>query len=217
MASQEWVQMETATSSAERNRPQAQQRPETMVNWGDRVPGNEEHECTIYVRNTRSDELVEILKQTSDPKSSRYGKHLSKSEVDAMTRNPEGEQVIIDYLTSHGIRITSQNPTTMKAVGTIEQWETALNTQFFHVQRGDIPSHLPGAQRVVRARQYFLPRSVAAHVDMILGTVQLPIRVGHGPIVSAQPMNFDAKDSMLVRDTFDHDQQPTGIQADISE
>lgn len=173
MSAQEWVQMEVATTNVEKHTAEPQ-RAETALNWGDRVHNAEEHRCTIYVKNTRSDELVDILKQTSDPKSSRYGKHLSHAEVEAMTRNPEGEQVIIDYLTPLGIRVASQNPTTISAVGTVGQWEHALNTQFFRVQRtgGDTASHLPGAPTLVRAHEYFLPKNVAAHVDMIMGTVR---------------------------------------------
>lgn len=177
MSTQEWVQMEVTTTNMEKHPPETQ-RAETALNWGDRVHNAEEHRCTIYLKNVRSDELVDILMQTSDPKSSRYGKHLSHAEVEAMTRNPEGEQVIIDYLTSHGIRVVSQNPTTITAVGTVGQWEQALNAQFFRVQRSDVPSsHLPGVQTMVRAHEYFLPKNVAAHVDMIMGTVRLPFSI----------------------------------------
>lgn len=151
---------------------------EETVEWGDRAQPQIEHECTIHIKSSGKDKLESMLQEISDPNHPKYGKHLRKEEIDQILANPEGNSAIVTYLQSYGINITKQSSTTIHASGPLSAWEAALNTQFFNVK-----SSVLSDQTIYRARNYFLPHSIAKHVVMISNTVQLPVQMRRGPVI----------------------------------
>ena len=53
--------------------------------------------------------LEEFLLLVSDPLHPHYAQYKTKTEVEEMTANPHGRQMVVDYLTSiHGVNIVSE-------------------------------------------------------------------------------------------------------------
>jgi tripeptidyl-peptidase-1 len=90
-------------------------------------------EIIVAVRQQNLDQLERELMAVSDPRSSRYGKHLSKQEVDALVA-PAAESVaaVTAWLKSHGIHANRKtaNGDFLRATATVEQAEAALSTSY---------------------------------------------------------------------------------------
>lgn len=124
---------------------------------------------------TKQNSIEELLLDISNPKSSNYGKHLRKEEVDQLTIIPEYVDGIVKYLNDNGIQITSNQSGYIKAVGSVEQFESLLNTKF-HVYINS-----ENGQSVIRTDEYSLPADLASYVTTILNTVQFPVQLHSGP------------------------------------
>lgn len=173
MAHTNWVKMEDMKES---------HLDQAGVLWGGRVARDTEHTCVFYIKNPRQEELTRMANDIADPNSPNYGKHLTKQQVDEMSRNPEGEAAIESFLTSHGARIDKKTSSTIVATAPISAWEAMMNTEFFEVES---PAAGPG-QTLQRARTYSLPDTVAPHVNMVTNTVQMPVRISRGPIMGSR-------------------------------
>eukprot|EP01031_Cornospumella_fuschlensis_P026218 gene26218-31673_t len=168
-----WVQMEEV-------KPESHMQ-QAGVLWGGRVPRDTEHTCVFFIKNPRQDELTRLANDIADPNSPNYGKHLTKQQVDEMSRNPEGEAAIEAYLISHGARIDKKTSSNIVATAPISVWESVLNTEFFEVESPASPG-----QTLQRAHAYSLPDNVAQHVNMVTNTVQMPVRISRGPIMGGR-------------------------------
>jgi hypothetical protein len=169
----DWVEMESDhTGSRIGNDPELQLQQE-------RASPEIEQECVWYLHELGKEQLEKTLLDVSNPKSANYGKYLTKEEIDAMTVNPVAIQAVTDYLHQVGATITKQNGNVITATAPLSVWETTFNTQFFAVH-----SEALNNQIVYRARDYFLPKNIAPLVNMVTNTVQMPVKVHHGPIIS---------------------------------
>lgn len=171
-----WVQMEATEVSNHHSSSGV-----AGIRWGERAPAAAHHECTFHLNNPNAKLLEDILQKVSDPRSPSYGKHLSKEEVDKLSHNLLGEQAVISFLStiSPAITITSKTASSITASGPISEWEKALHTEFHEVINIE-----ENPERVLlRTKAYFLPDSVANHVLMVSGTVQMPFRIHRkGPL-----------------------------------
>ena len=63
-----------------------------------------------------------------------YGHYLTKTQIDDLTRNTEGQVAVTKYLTEQSVSIThvTSDSVRMTVTGPVSVWESALNTQFFH-------------------------------------------------------------------------------------
>lgn len=169
MASIQWTEMEPGPHRATL----------TEQAWGVRSEGTTEHEVTFHIHALGKEKLEQILKAVSDPKSPKYGQHLSKEEVDRITKNSEAEESIHEYLHELGARIVKESNSAVTAVAPLSVWERAFNTEFFVVNHND--------KTYNRAHKYYLPSSVAPHVDMVSNTIHVPIAIHHGPVIAGGP------------------------------
>jgi subtilase family serine protease len=191
-----WVRMEEINSHHDAEIINARE-DNYDLQWDERVPGETEHEVVFYVKNLRRKELEDMLIEISNPLSPKYGQYLSHDEIQTMMQNPEGEEVLRDYILSHGGRITGQpNSIQLHATAPISAWESAFNCQFHYVHRGN-----RGTQ-VARTKEYFLPDHVAKHVDMVMNTVQTPVIMDTGPVITAQPLNLTSSEIQMDANTF---------------
>lgn len=144
--------------------------------WIGRASPSVLHQCKLYLKNKNLDKLENRLKQSSNPYSSSYGQHMTKLEVDELTKDEEGHAVVNSYLEGEGIQVIRAGTDYITAEAPILKWESALDTEFFFVQKeGNTDENL------VRCHEYSLPEQVAAHVAMITNTVQLPVEISRGP------------------------------------
>lgn len=147
------------------------------------------HDVSFYLIGKNADALEKHLAESSNPKHPNYGKHLTRDEVKGLTTDFEGLEKVRQYiaqvneqLSAEGagtINITKETDSSITAVAPIHAWEQAFNTKFFHIRytRNDGSSEM-----INRAQRYFLPEELAAHVRMVMGTVQMPVQLTHGPV-----------------------------------
>ena len=166
---QAWTRMEPDASRI---------KPRDNFVWAERAPATEKHQCVFYLKVKNQAKVEEIVQQVSDPKSPLYGKHLTKREIDELTVDKEGTEAVLKFIKDSGATVVGQNASAIKAEAPISVWEAAFNTVFFIVK----DTEQPGA-RLLRAHEYSLPSNVAPYVQFVGGTVQMPVKVHHGPVI----------------------------------
>ncbi len=161
----------------EQNEAQRHHQMNSNYVWGDRVNDlSVPHEVKIFINNKNMGKLENILKETSDPKSKFYGKHtMTKQEIEELTTDTEANDAINNYLNQFGVIILKHSSTYISAEAPLSVWESALNTQFLTVHKATEPGNV-----LHRCREYHLPAEVAAHVNTIMGTYQLPAEIHRG-------------------------------------
>ena len=144
------------------------------------------HQVTISIKTSNADKLTEILRDISNPKSPNYGKHLTKQEVDRLTSNEEGRDLVISYLSSFNAEVVdrSSNGMQLTVKANIAMWNSCLHTHFFAYKlKSDADSNIAdSSNRVyIRARQYSLPETIASQIGHISNTVEFPMELNRGP------------------------------------
>ncbi|KAH9171605.1 tripeptidyl peptidase A [Lactarius sanguifluus] len=140
-------------------------------NWVDlgRAPPTHVIPLRIALPQPRFLELEEHLTEISDPLHERYGKHLSKEDVEALVA-PHASSVdsVNEWLESHGIRKEACHRSPAGDWVTVRlpvaQAEKMLGTEFRvwkHTQDGDV---------LVRTTEYSLPAHLDEHIELIQPT-----------------------------------------------
>ncbi|KAG9091409.1 hypothetical protein FS749_016577 [Ceratobasidium sp. UAMH 11750] len=131
-----------------------------------RAPSEHLIDMRIGLKQARMTELLSTLAEVSDPTHARYGKHLSKAEVDRLVA-PRSETVktVENWLDTHGAKVTSRSSAGdwLHVTVPVARAEQMLNTRY-HVYRHTSGSH------IVRSESYALPRSLDNHVDLVQPT-----------------------------------------------
>ena len=139
-------------------------------------------ELIFHVKENNTAMLEEKLLSISDPTSSNYGKHLTKSEIDDLTSNPEALRAVSDFLKSlEGVTVNDASHIYhIRASASVAIWDAALNAEFHNFERVDEKGT---KVHVIRTTEYSLPDSVAPHVESVFNTVQFPVDIHHGPSI----------------------------------
>jgi hypothetical protein len=179
-----WVEMEAG------KRPDPSAMVEGSAQFEDEAEKGDTHSVSFHLVGRNADLLEKTLSEVSDPKHPRYGKYLTKEEVHEMTADTEGMTKIESYLQnlssqaeSEGlgkVEITKKTDSAITAEAKIGVWEKAFNTKFFKVRHTNTKDGNP--EVINRAKQYFLPEDLVPHVRMVMGTVQIPVKLSRGPI-----------------------------------
>ncbi|KAG8735912.1 hypothetical protein FRC10_010012 [Ceratobasidium sp. 414] len=132
----------------------------------DRAPAEHLIDMRIGLKQARMAELLSTLTELSDPIHPRYGKHLSKAEVDELVA-PRSETVetVEKWLNTHGVNVTSRSAAGdwLHVTVPVARAEQMLNTRY-NVYRHTSGSH------IVRSESYALPRSLDSHIDLVQPT-----------------------------------------------
>ncbi|KAJ7089878.1 peptidase S8/S53 domain-containing protein [Mycena belliarum] len=124
----------------------------------------------IALKQNKLDELISSLFEVSDPTHARYGKHLSKEEVDALVApHPDSVEAVEAWLEHHGINPADAE---FRSAGgewitirvSIAQAERMLNTKY------GVYHHAASDSYVVRTMEYSLPAELHSHVDVVTPT-----------------------------------------------
>lgn len=178
-----WVQMEAGY------RPFNPKNPAEAAIFEEEADKHAAHSVSFHLTGLNADVLEKKLMESSNPKSPTYGKHMTRDEVRELTTDFEGlakvetflhdlnEQMIAEGFGE--IKITKKTDSSITADAQIGTWERAFNTTFYRVKH----TRHDGAEEMInRARQYFLPEELARHVRTVMGTVQMPVQLSHGPV-----------------------------------
>jgi tripeptidyl-peptidase I len=143
----------------------------------------------IGLKQDKLDELISALYEVSDPAheryaslfglrkvtlltvplTSRYGAHLSKEEVEALVSpHPTSLSLVESWLADHGIDTSTAKhfgaSSWLTIVIPVSQAERMLNTTYHTFFNALTSSY------VVRTLEYFLPRELHDHIDVVLPT-----------------------------------------------
>ncbi|KAJ4470134.1 peptidase S8/S53 domain-containing protein [Lentinula aciculospora] len=120
------------------------------------------------LRPSNFDTLIEHLSETSDPFHERYGKHLSKEQVDDLMRpTDETLQEVKEWLNWHGVEdeaFTSTSDRHITVTIPVSLAETLLDTEY-HVY-----AHTNTDEKIVRTLEYSLPRHLHDHINIVSPT-----------------------------------------------
>lgn len=128
-------------------------------------------ELTFAIKQRNTDQLEAALMNAADPDSPNYGKWLSNEQVHALVKpTAESTSSVRGFLRKHGIQADDATPNGdfITASVSVAQAEELLQAEYHKFQ------HTPSGHEMHRCLSYSLPASVAAHVDFVSPTIQLP-------------------------------------------
>ena len=146
--------------------------PGIPTDWrrGGRADPNVHISLHFLLRQQNVDVLARRLEEVSDPRSKLYGRHLSNTEVNAMTSPlPKARPAVLSFLSSFSGTLLTATPNGDILVFnlTIGAAERALGCEFFEYTR------ITNGDTALRTAGYTLPRTVAEHVHAVAPTVML--------------------------------------------
>lgn len=144
------------------------------IKKGSRVSPDTVHEVIFSVKLNNINELEEIVREISDPRSGKYGKHLTRKQVADLTANPSASVSIEKFLLERGINISKRSKygEYITARARVSAWEELFETTFHDFQR---LSPMEGSiDHFIRCEQYSLPVEIEEHISAVFNTVQIP-------------------------------------------
>lgn len=132
------------------------------------------HEVVFAVKQKNTDALEKLFFEVSDPTSSKYGKFLTRKQVGDLTANPAATEGVKKFLMDNGATIVKTAPygEYITAVAPVKTWNKLFATTFYEFEHESGSSK----KKVTRAPHYSVPQDVAAHIEGVFNTVQLPMR-----------------------------------------
>jgi tripeptidyl-peptidase-1 len=128
-------------------------------------------ELILAVKQTNIVELERTLFAVSDPRSPKYGKHLSNQAVhDLVAPAPESLTAVTDLLREHSLHWTAMTPNSdlISVTCTVADAEKLLGATYQTYRHSD--SHYIA----YRTSEYSLPTAAASAVDFVSPTVRFP-------------------------------------------
>jgi tripeptidyl-peptidase I len=151
------------------------------------------HVVIFTVRERNMDVLKTILHQISDPKSKRYGDHMTKQEVNDLTYNADSHNNITKYLHASGAEVHRDESmgNTITARAPVGTWERIFNTEFnvysVKLENQDVKNGDPKLQTFIRSEKYSVPSKLHKHIASVLNTVQLPPMIARSHLLQRSP------------------------------
>ncbi|CAE6448007.1 unnamed protein product [Rhizoctonia solani] len=131
-----------------------------------RAPAEHNIDLRIGLKQGRMVDLLSILDEVSDPANVRYGKHLSKEDVEKLVApRTETTETVEQWLRSHNVKVSGRSSAGdwIHVTVPVSRAEKMLGTKY------NIYRHTSGAH-IVRSESYALPRSLDSHVDVVQPT-----------------------------------------------
>ena len=143
--------------------------PDIPAGWAQGARATPDTHITLnFLLVQRNVELLEqTLEAVSDPKSRRYGHHLTRAEVQAMVEPPPYHAAAVrSFLKAASSLTTSTDGDMIEAEMAVGNAEQALGCEFF------VYRHVSG-ETALRTPGYSLPRELASRVATVVPTVML--------------------------------------------
>jgi len=144
---------------------------------------NEEHTIVFAVKQSNLEKLDNLLQDISNPRSSSYGKYLTKEDIDAITLNDNSIQHVettLKRIPELKVRRLSKGGEYISVTAEVYILNQLLQTQFQAYQAMVTKTHTHGkitTKRAIRALEYSLPHELMLHVDHVFHTIQHPFVV----------------------------------------
>ena len=139
----------------------------------------------VSLKQRNLDQLPAIISSVSDPRSAKYGEHLTTAQMDALTApTSEAFDAVEGWLSGNGVRTVNvmRSAAAVEARMSVADAAAMFSTKFYNVKS------LTTGQSKIRAHgAYTVPSSVEAHVDNVLGLHGLPLPLRETPISTAAP------------------------------
>jgi hypothetical protein len=132
------------------------------------------HNVIFAISQSNMDQLTHVLEDLSDPSSSKYGKHWSKSEVAEFTTNKRSYSAVMEYLQAKdGVDIYRQSlyGEYIFARAPVHVWEDVFATTFQMYESSSKEKNRK-QNKIIRAEEYSLPVELDGHVSTVLNTIQ---------------------------------------------
>ncbi|KAL4252873.1 tripeptidyl-peptidase II [Abortiporus biennis] len=144
---------------------------EVPKGWELHGPAPADHRFTMRVglKQDKFEDLVSTLYEVSDPFHPKYGKHLSKEEVESLVApHPETVDIVDSWLLAHGVDPETaerhNGGSWVTVTVSVEQASRMLNATYNVYKHGQTDDY------VVRTTSYSLPRVLHEHVDVVTPT-----------------------------------------------
>ncbi|TLD36258.1 putative aspartic-type endopeptidase [Venturia nashicola] len=130
------------------------------------APPNHMIRLQIGLRQGKADEVLQNLKEVSDPRHPRYGQHLSNAEVVELVRpTPETSQLVNSWLNEHGI-----GPDTVQ-YSPAGDW-LSVSVPVYKANRllgchYSVYEHQDEKVKILRTQEWSLPEYLHDHIDLI--------------------------------------------------
>jgi tripeptidyl-peptidase-1 len=137
---------------------------------GNRAVANENHEAVVLVKLNNLDQLRNIVNDISFPTSMNYGKHLTRKELAELIDNQASKEFVRKYFNQHNFEVTKESRygEYIYVSGSILQWETLLQTEFYEVDVIDA-----SYSTIHRAYSYTIPHELTPHIEAIFRITQV--------------------------------------------
>ncbi|CDO77343.1 hypothetical protein BN946_scf184786.g3 [Trametes cinnabarina] len=150
------------------------------------APAEQSLKLRFALKQNDPDGLIDALYEVSDPDSPKYGKHLSKAEVEQFVApKPDAVQAVTSWFQQHNISGTPLSPASdwigfELPVGQANGLFAANFSTFVDVRTGT---------EVVRTMAYALPAELQEHVDFVHPTISFADHSGgHSSVVAKRGM-----------------------------
>merc|ERR1711934_1184137 len=149
-------------------------KPASAAEWSvvGRTPGTEKIELLFAVKQTNLNQLESVLVAASDPRSERYGQHLSNDAVHRMIApDPARLTAVYDWLRANGIdgHPLSPNHDWISAEVSTAQAEMLLDAEYYQMHH-----HQSNTTIHRLLKPYTLPADVSEALDLVAPTVHIP-------------------------------------------
>lgn len=144
------------------------------INLGRRSSLEHIHEAVVCIKLNNLDKLRIIVKDISNPSSSKYGQHLTRQQLGSMTSNFQSLEVVSDFFESRRFVVYKRTRygEYLFVRGSIQKWESLLQTTFYEVHTSEI---MKSRNNIIhRALSYTMPAELSSHVEAIFNINQIP-------------------------------------------
>ena len=173
----------------------------------ERLPPSEDVRLTFALQQRNLESLERVFWEVSDPRSTKYGNHLSLSDL-ARLIAPSDETIstVEGWLRSHGVHTSDCSTISTKDFMTCRMSCASaeamlIGAKFYRFK------HAKMSMSVVRSpRLYSVPKNIASHVDFVGGVLRFP---GVKGLSSSGVLKRKSLDIMLTRDQIHIGVYPT--------
>eukprot|EP00475_Leptophrys_vorax_P012543 TRINITY_DN1897_c0_g1_i2.p1 TRINITY_DN1897_c0_g1~~TRINITY_DN1897_c0_g1_i2.p1 ORF type:complete len:172 (+),score=44.54 TRINITY_DN1897_c0_g1_i2:1683-2198(+) len=149
---------------------------------GEKPDGNSKIDLTLALNQNNEALLEQLLLEVSDPKSSKYGKHLTNEELGDLVRNSEGAVKTKEYLLAAGVNEDdikiNGHETTVHVSLPVSLAESLFAADFAYYSHSEISG------RVLKTESATVPEELRNHVSHLPHISYFPTpkppRVKHG-------------------------------------
>jgi tripeptidyl-peptidase I len=157
-----------------------------------------QHSFIIAVKQQNLDRIESLLYQVSDVQSSRYGQHLTFTQVGEIVANPQATAAVSSWLTENHVTIKTQSTygEYLTCEASISVLEELFETEFYEFEvSANYPLH-ETRTKVIRATSYSIPEYLDEHIHAIYRVVSVPPPITYRPVISRMPSS--SRDTSLM-------------------